>query len=853
MKTAFDPALNRWTNDTVRRLPRHDLYFGTPVNSPTAGLPLGDGDRGSLLWPEKDGLHIHVNKTDLWQDAPAGVTSDDACFCSGREEALTAVCHGAEITLRFDAPVFEYLYQQRFHCRLSLSDATANLESETPFGNVSFSAFADAGTGVSFVTVKASFEDAAAPEVRLSRWGSRTLWRWYSQQQPSPETGLGGTDAQTENGRLYITQELNATKFCVALTLDVPPETCRRINRHTAGLTLPSGTAQAFTLLYTVQTGETAAAAKAACDNALDNALSAGAGARYAAHKAQWEAFWNRSYIALPDDYLENVYYLYLYTMNSESRGAYPPHFTSGLWSFYHDYVPWVYYFHYNMQHLYAPLDAAGHGELADNYYRMRRDGLAVARLYAGRVKHKKGAFVHDVTDRYGRGADYDSLNCTPLSQIAMQMYKHYRFTGDERFLRESVLPMMTAAAEFYLDMLSPGADGVYHLSGTTAYEGNPPTDDTLTDLVMVRALFSALLPHADAAFAERLRDVLAHLPPPLLLPPDLGDDWDGERFGFGLGKGKKPLGDGKVFGIGLRDGKPIRKMYGDPDSKKICYGFPDIELSPLYPAGVFGLKDRGTPLFDNMLNQLSLHRPGNAVGHWDLLPVFLARMGLGKEAVEAANGMLQGNQGFINGFNAEVGEPGSIVETPRRRYRFRNTDTEEMNEVAVDAFTHFDFETAPILALALQELLLQSHEGVVRVFPAYPGQKAACRLLAAGGFAVGAEFDGENLLVTVKSLLGNPLLLTLPLPADAALYAYTAKPGGAFAPAEIRQTETAYETVYDFSALQKEETLLLSTAPLEALETAAEPPAAPNADFKTNGPVCLGSPRLMAGAKTVL
>ncbi|MCR5682687.1 MAG: hypothetical protein K6G29_09585, partial [Clostridiales bacterium] len=76
MKTHFDPSLSRWLRLTSARIPQHDLYFGTPVNHPTAGLPIGDGDTGSLLWTEKDGLHIHLNKCDLWQDAPPGVTWD---------------------------------------------------------------------------------------------------------------------------------------------------------------------------------------------------------------------------------------------------------------------------------------------------------------------------------------------------------------------------------------------------------------------------------------------------------------------------------------------------------------------------------------------------------------------------------------------------------------------------------------------------------------------------------------------------------------------------------------------------------------------------------------------------------
>ena len=56
MKTYFDPQNGGWNMRTTDRLPRHDLYFGTPVNAPTAGLPIGDGDTGTLVFRDHDGI-----------------------------------------------------------------------------------------------------------------------------------------------------------------------------------------------------------------------------------------------------------------------------------------------------------------------------------------------------------------------------------------------------------------------------------------------------------------------------------------------------------------------------------------------------------------------------------------------------------------------------------------------------------------------------------------------------------------------------------------------------------------------------------------------------------------------------
>lgn len=846
MNTFYDPQMKRWRNGTALRLPRHDLFFGTPENRPTAGVPIGDGDTGSLLWLEKDGIHIHINKCDLWQDAPPGVTWDDSCYCSGHEEELTCVKHGGEITVRLDSPAFEYLYQKAFTARLSLTDAAALLDSVTPFGSVRARAFAE--NGVTVMSCEMTSAEGEAPRVRLSRWGSRTLWRWYAMQKFAPETCLDGADAFARDDTLYLTQELDPTKFCVALRCRTQtPFTSRRVNSHTAELGLSHAETHCFTLYWTVKTGETAEQAKAACQKALDEAVSAGEEALFAAHKAAWAAFWERSYLALPDDYTENVWYLYLYYMNSESRGAYPPHFTSGLWGFYHDYVPWNYYFHYNEQHMYAPLDAAGHGELARCYYDLRKNGMEKNRLYARIVKGRQGVFLHDVTDRFGRGAEYHYMNCSPGAQVAMQMWRHWRFTGDKTFLRETALPFMRECVIFYLDLLQKEADGLYHLHGTSAYESNETADDVFTDFTMIRTLFPVYLPYADASLRARMEEALARLPQPIAVPMAVPEDWDGETISYGVGKGKRPLGNAEVFAFGYKDGKPVRKSYGDPARREDLEAFPDVELCPLYPSGLAGLKDRGTPLWETLQNQLWLHRTGEETGHWNLLPVYLARMGMGPEAFAAARAMLSCFQGFPNGMNAEDGEVGTLRRDAPAFYTFDNIETHEKYQVRSDDFVHFDFETEPIIALAAQECLLQSHEGLLRLCPAVEALPVSFRLFAEGGFAVGAEFTEQGFAVTVENLRGEPCYLALPAACEAApVYAYIAPKDGGFCPVKIEKTVLGREMVCDFSALRAGETLLLASAPIEELTPVVPQQDVPNAAMKTCGNAVLGSPALM-------
>lgn len=852
IKTLFDPSKKTWNRRTTAHVPKHDLYFGTPLNTKWAGLPLGDGDMGSLLWLEQDGLHIHINKCDLWNDAPAGVTYDDECYCSDHEEELTSVKHGGELTVRFDSPMFDYVYQKDFAARLSLADASAYVDAETPFGSISARMFASADSRTTVLHCRVTSDEGEAPEIRLARWGSRVLWRWYAKQLPEPEIGLDGTETCADGNRIFITQELNGTKFCLGMALsgDSAIRYTERRNCHEGAIVLDRKTAHDFTIYFTIRLGESVEEAKKLCAETLDSAVTQGETALYEEHKAAWENFWNRSFVSIADDYLENHYYLYLYYMNSANRGAYPPHFTSMLWNAYHDYIAWTYYFHYNLQHMYAPLDTVGHGELASNYYNLRRSGLDSAYKYAAVVKPhepvisaKKGAFFHDVTDRYGRGASYDSLNCTCGSQIALQMWRHWRYTGDRDFLENYALPIMKGCVEFYLDMLVREEDGLYHIHGTTPYEGNPPTDDCYTDFVIIKALFPIYREFADDIMKARIDNVLANLPAPILVPLE-EDDWDGDVFTYGLGRGRKPLGDGKVFGIGYRNGEIVRKTYGNPDSPKRGYGFPHIEHAPLYPAGIFGLKDRNTPMFDNMMNQMYL--TDAHPGFWGMTGIYCARMGMAQEMLDVIHNHLEEWQGFPNGFNVESGEPGMIKKGPDW-FRPENMHTGERGMVKTEDFTHFDFETTPIIVKALSEAMIQSHEGVIRICPAVrPQDDTAFSLYAEGGFKVDAEITADSYVITVENLRGEGCFLTLPEYADLTKLTVYRSSGGEFVRSEAKTIKFGNEEVLDFSDSAAGELLLLTSGPIEDLETCKQVPAEHNSDIKMFGSVYLGSPRLM-------
>lgn len=844
MKTAYDFSKQEWLGNTVDRLPKHDLVFGTPVNDPVGGIPLGDGDMGSLLWTSEDTLHINVNKCDLWDDSVQG----DEVFCSSEEENLTCLRHGGEITVKVNTPCFEILYLDDFEARLSLSDATARVFSSTPFGKFNMTSFASAGAHATVTDFSLEFTEEDAPEITLARFGSRNMWRWYERFKHDVHAGLSGTTPYVEKNGMYITQVLNGTVFCIGLIICTNEKyTLEVVNGHSCRLRLEKGKTHRFTLYHTIALGEDEEQAKLLCMKTLNVASATGYGPMKEEHNAAWASFWNRSFIKIPDNYVENIYYYSLYISNSECRGQYPPHFTQGLWGFRHDFIPWNYYFHYNMQHMYGPLNSAGHWELAENYYRMRRAGLQNACRYAREVKGKAGAFYHDVTDRYGRGANYDSENCTPGPQLAMAMWRHYRYTGDEEFLKETALPVMCETAEFYLSMLKKGEDGLYHLYDTTAYEGNLPCNDCLTDMAMIRVLFDKLCQLTEGKEKERYQDVLDNLPDFVTVQLE-ADEFDGEVLLFGIGEGQKPKGEKKVLSYGWEDdGRPVRRTYGEPSRRKAIYGFPDVEFALLYPSGLTGLAQRGTPVFEALYNQMLLHPSDADCMSWCMAPIYLARMGMADVIPDYLRKVLDRWQTFPNGFNGD-GPEGCVQSRQRFYYRTPyDIETKKKSNLDIYYFRYFDFETIPIIATGASEALFQSYDGVLRICPAVrPQDSVAFRLYAEGGFVVQAEVSAESYIITVDSLRSEPCLVKLPDYADIGVLHIYKVAEGTMMPVDPIWRENGCERVLDFTGiLDCGERLVLCSGEYSEWETKVPEVALPNMDMKECGRAVLGSPRL--------
>ncbi len=801
--TCYDPKINHWHRQWPGCVSQHDVVYQSPPEDPMQGLPIGNGDIGALLWTEENRLILAVNKCDTWDDARQEGPFKN--WGHPEEEYRTSLKHCARLVLEFPAPVFAPLYQRDFNGRLDLAGASAQLQASTPFSQVGACAWSSADSRVLALEVEAESPEATDLQVTLERWGSRTFAHWMGVINGDASIGLDGTETCVNGNTILIRQDLRNLYFVVGARLVDGDCTVRRLHRRAGRFDCQGNRNKRFTVLLTVVTSENADDPAGAVSAILDRAEATGTAALRAEHEAAWKTFWDAAFIDLPDDYLANIWHLNLYFANSASRGEYPPHFCNALWGGNRDFVPWNFYFHWNLQNYVWPLHAANHPELAMPYFKYRRRQLAPAMEYARDYKKAAGAFYADVADRKGYNELDANDNNTPGAQIAMDFWRHYRYTGDNTFLREYAWPVLREVARFYTSILHRGDDGLYHIEAAQTYEGSPLFDDTITDLAMMRALFPAAVEAAErvgecADERDIWREVARYLPDFQRLP--LAEDEcevneAGERvLAGGLGRGKQ-MGAGEVFAAGkfrvlrhgmdednpdytgmdeahagavraVRKGEWMRKRFANMDHKSY-YGISDPELAPVFPAGVIGLAHRGTPLYEAAVNQIRLHPDAKDCMNWCPYPIALARLGLADECAAALRDYVSTWQAYCQGFGME-GSYEHFHDDANLRWKTKSVgecDGSRRVDFPQWPFRHFDYEAIPIASCALNEMLLQSHDGLIRLCPALPVDwSVRFKLATVGGFVVHAEAkDGSLVWAVIESRLGGGCRLVNPWP----------------------------------------------------------------------------------------
>jgi len=470
-------------------------------------------------------------------------------------------------------------------------------------------------------------------------------------------------------------------------------------------------------------------------------------------HEDWWKQFWSRSNIQIGDPILEKYYYTSQYLFAASTRAG---KFAPGLWGPFitQDSTAWGgdYHLNYNYQAPYWAAYSSNYIDLTDNF-----DQPLLDYMEKGKIHAKTLLGVHGIYYPVGIGPHGLVTTRWPLTQDEMeQRYatrentidSGYKFLGqkinavfsvanmlmrfystyDENYLRKAY-PYMLECANFWEDYLKFEDDRyvIYmdHFNEVMPNQRNKGIwRDKLGDfnstlsLGLVKMLFKGIIDASlylgiNAERIEKWKHIVTHL----------------SKFPVGESNGRLSLKN-------MERGPQNREVRPSGLNRVAIHGL-------ILPAGVAG------PKTDSAFNKILL----GDIGHW-------------KDRMQNA-----GEWGNTLGNGIETCFPGAV----RVGYDADSIIKYLKQRLAIQSFPNLyivqsggGIETLAAVPLTINEMLLQSYEGIVRVFPNWNHSNDASfnKLRAYGAFVISSSLKkGEIEYVKLISEKGRRCVMDNPWP----------------------------------------------------------------------------------------
>lgn len=409
-------------------------------------------------------------------------------------------------------------------------------------------------------------------------------------------------------------------------------------------------------------------------------------------HLRFWHAYYEKSFISIPDTRLEGFYWIQMYKLACLNRPGAPIMDNQGPWT---RYTPWPgTWFNMNVQLAYSPVYTSNHLDMGMTLFDTLRKQLPQL------IRNVPQEWQTDSAG-LGRSMSHD-LNAPVEDETGNLLwtlhccYLLYRYSMDDSLLPDFT-ELLHRAVHYHLHLLQEGNDGYLHLPPTISPEYGSfrklKVADCNYDLFLLRWGIITLL-QLQSPESDMLNAVLERLVP---YPVD--------ETGFMLGHDVSLTSGHRHFShlLGIH---PLHILDLDnPDIYALC--------------------------LQSLRHWLSLE--GDLRGFsWAGAASIAAALGLGDIAYRCILSALS-----LFKPNTFYAEAGPVIESPLAT------------------------------AAALQDLLLQSHGGLLRIAPAIPEDwDSFCfyHLLAEGAFLVSAIYQKHHLVrLDIESLAGEPLQIVLP------------------------------------------------------------------------------------------
>ncbi|MFC2124683.1 glycoside hydrolase family 95-like protein [Bacteroidota bacterium] len=439
-------------------------------------------------------------------------------------------------------------------------------------------------------------------------------------------------------------------------------------------------------------------------------------------HSKWWNKFWEKSGILIPDKILEKQWYLELYKLGAAARNGAPPISLQAVWTADNGKLPpWKGDFHHdlNTQLSYWPTYSGNHLDLEEGFIDWLWRYKDTFRKYTQTYYETPGLNVPGVTTLTGEpmgGWIQYSFGPTVSAWLAHHFYLHWRYTMDREFLEEKAYPWIKEVAIF-LDELS-----------VTDSEGmkKPPISSSPEIFNNSREAWFDEITNYDLALIRWTFEKAAEL------ADELGKKGESEKW-------RLILTGWPEYAIDPDDGMKF--------SSKVPYEESHRHFSHLmafHPLGLIDVSkgDQDKEIIDNTIRQLQNVGSDYWTGYsFSWLGNLHARAFDGIAASEAlrifATSFCLPNSFHVNGDQSGKG-------------------------YSTMTYRPFTLEGNFAFASAIQEMLIQSHTGIVQLFPAIPDDWKDIsfhQLRTEGAFLVSAELENGDLKsLIVESEVGGPI-----------------------------------------------------------------------------------------------
>ncbi|MCC5930757.1 MAG: glycoside hydrolase N-terminal domain-containing protein [Cyclobacteriaceae bacterium] len=446
-------------------------------------------------------------------------------------------------------------------------------------------------------------------------------------------------------------------------------------------------------------------------------------------HLNWWSHFWSKSDISIPDFLLQKQYYLEMYKFGSAARADAPPISLQAVWTADHGKLPpWKGDFHHdlNTQLSYWPSYAGNYLDLEEGFINWLWKYRQTFKKFTYDFYETEGLNVPGVTTLEGEpmgGWIQYSMGPTVSAWLGHHFYLHWRYSMDRKFLEEKAYPWMKEVSVF-IDQFSIKQDGIRRLplsSSPEIFDNSREAwfaETTNYDLALIRWTYEKT--------AEMARELDLH---------EEADKWE-----QALSEWPQLAADPKT---GLMFSPDIH--YESHRHFSHLMGF--------HPLGLldFSKGESDRQIILKTLDNLEKQGTDEWVGYsFSWQGNLLARAFQGDKAAEVlrifAECFCLKNSFHVNGDQCKAGHA-------KRHYR------------------PFTLEGNFAFASAIQEMLIQSHTGVVMLFPAIPSNwsdVSFSTLRTNGAFLISAELkEGTVNYVEVTSENAGEILLENPFGAN--------------------------------------------------------------------------------------